>query len=143
MTAEYRVTTAVNAPAETVWGLFTDVERWPQMTNSIDEARRIDDGPLRVGSEAIIKQPRLPRGRWKVTELQPGRSFVWATTSRGVTTAGGHAVEPHGQAAVITLTLRQDGPLAGLVRILLGRRTRRYLSMEIEGFQRAAESVPG
>ena len=75
MAAEYRISTAVKAPAETVWDLFTDVERWPQMTKSIDEARRIDGGPLRVGSEAIIKQPRLPRTRWKVTELQPGHSF--------------------------------------------------------------------
>jgi uncharacterized membrane protein len=143
MTAEHRITTAVDTPAEDVWGLFTDVERWPTMIDSYESVRRLDSGPLRVGSEAIIKQPRLPRTRWKVTQLQPGRAFVWETASPGITTAAGHLVEPHGQGAMITLTLRQHGPGTRLAQLLLGRRTRRYLSMEIEGFRRTAESVPG
>jgi len=143
MTAERRITIAVNAPAEEVWSLFTDVERWPTMIESYESVRRLDSGPLRVGSEAIIKQPRLPRARWKVTQLQSGCSFVWETASPGITTAGGHLVEPHGQGAMVTLTLRQHGPLARLAQALLGRRTRRYLSMEMEGFRRTAESAPG
>jgi uncharacterized membrane protein len=143
MTAEHRITTAVDAPAEEVWGLFIDVERWPTMIESYESVRRLDSGPLRVGSEATVKQPRLPRARWKVTQLQPGRSFAWETASPGITTAGGHLVEPHGQGATITLTLRQHGPLARLAQVLVGRRTRRYLSMEMEGFRRTAESVPG
>jgi uncharacterized membrane protein len=143
MTAEHRITAIADAPAEKVWGLFMDVERWPTMIKSYESVRRLATGPLRVGSEAIVKQPRLPRARWKVTELQAGRSFVWETVSPGITTAGGHLVEPHGQAVMITLTLRQHGPLARLAQVLLGRRTRRYLSMEMEGFRRTAESVPG
>jgi uncharacterized membrane protein len=143
MTAEYRITTAVNASAEEVWGLFIDVERWPTMIESHESVRRLDCGPLQVGSEAIVKQPRLPQARWKVTQLQSGRCFAWETASPGVTSAGGHLVEPHGQGAMITLTLRQHGPLARLAQVLLGRRIRRYLSMEMEGFRRTAESVPG
>jgi hypothetical protein len=78
------------------------VERWPELTKSVLEARRADRGPLRVGSEAIIKQPRLPRARWRVTELDPGHSFTWENTAR---------------------------------------LSRRYLSMEIDGFRRTAASV--
>ena len=138
------MTTAVGAPAEEVWRLFTDVERWPEMTDSMREVRRVDAGPLRVGSEAIVRQPRLPRARWRVTELEPGRSFTWQTTAAGVTTAGGHVVAANGQrAAVITLTLRQHGPLAPLVHAITGRLARRYLSMELEGFRRTAESARG
>jgi len=140
---EHRVTTAVDAPADEVWRLFTDVERWPEMTGSIREVRRVDSGPLRVGSEAIVKQPRLPRARWRVTELEPGRSFVWETTSAGLTTAGGHVVEANGPRAVITLTLRQHGPLAPVARAFGGRLARKYLSMEMEGFRRTAESARG
>jgi hypothetical protein len=44
MTAEYRITTAVNAPAEEVWGLFIDVERWPMMIESHESVRRLDCG---------------------------------------------------------------------------------------------------
>ena len=52
-------------------------------------------------------------------------------------------MEPHEQGAMITLTLRQHGPLARITQLLLGRRIRRYLSMEMDGFRRTAESVPG
>jgi uncharacterized membrane protein len=138
---EYRVTTGADAPPDEVWRLFVDVERWPTMTESIRDVRRLDGGPLRVGSEAIVRQPRLPRARWRVTELEPGRSFVWETTAGGVTAVGGHTVEANGRGSVITLTLRQHGPLAGLVHAFLGRLSQRYLSMEMEGFRRTAEQA--
>jgi uncharacterized membrane protein len=138
---EHRVTITVDAPPEQVWRLFVDVERWPEMTTSIREVRRMDSGPLQVGSEAIIEQPRLPRACWRVTELEPGRSFTWETTTGGVTTTGGHIVEPNGQGSTITLTLRLHGSFARLVYAFVGRLSRRYLSMEMEGFRRAAESV--
>ena len=74
-------TTQVDAPADDVWRLFVDVERWPELTESMREVSRIDSGPLRLGSEALIKQPGLARARWKVTELEPGRSFTWETAT--------------------------------------------------------------
>jgi uncharacterized membrane protein len=138
---EYHVTTSADAPPEQVWPLFVDVERWPEMTKSIRKVRRVDNGPIRVGSEAIVWQPRLPRARWRVTELDPGRSFIWETTSGGVTTSGGHLVEPDGQGSMITLTLGMHGPLARLMYAFLGRLSRRYLSMEMDGFRRTAESA--
>lgn len=138
---EHRITTDVAAPPDDVWRFFVDVEHWPELTESVDEVRRVDEGPLRVGSEAVIKQPRLRRARWTVTELEPGRSFTWQSAAPGVTTVGGHAVEPNDHGSTITLFLRQTGPLAGVVDRLLGSRVERYLSMEIEGFRRAAEAA--
>lgn len=135
------VTTLVDAPPEQVWRLFTDVERWPEMIASVREARRIGTGPMRVGSEFIIKQPRLRRARWRVTELEPGRSFAWTTTSGGVSGDGGHIVEPNGQGSKITITLRVYGPLAWLVYPFIGRLSQRYITMEMEGFRRTAESA--
>jgi uncharacterized membrane protein len=135
-------TTQVDAPADDVWRLFIDVERWPELTDSIRQVSRIDTGPLRVGSETLIKQPGLARARWKVTELDPGRSFTWETASAGVISVGAHVVEPGEGGSTITLTLRQTGPLARLVGWLLGSRINRYLSMELDGFRRGAES-PG
>lgn len=135
------MTTAVDAPADAVYRLFTDVERWPEMTASISEVRRTDSGPVRVGSEAVVRQPRLPRARWRVTELVPGRTFTWETSAAGMTTAGRHQVEPDGQRSVITLTLTQHGPLAWLAEALSGRLARKYLAMEMEGFRRTAEAA--
>jgi uncharacterized membrane protein len=138
---EHHVTTAANASPEQVWALFVDVERWPEITKSISTARRVDEGALHVGSEAIIEQPRLPKACWRVTALEPGRSFTWETSARGITTVGSHIVDPDGQGSSITLTLRMHGPLARLLYAFTSRLSRRYLTMEMEGFRRAAESV--
>ncbi|MGH3171483.1 MAG: SRPBCC family protein [Trebonia sp.] len=138
---DLHVTTPVNASPEDVWRLFADVERWPEMTKSIREVRRLDSGPLRVGSEAIVKQPRLPRARWRVTELRPGRSFTWVTSAGGMTTAGDHVVEADGEGSVITLGLREHGALVPLMNVFVGGLSRRYLSMEMEGFRQTAEAA--
>ena len=138
---EHRVTSPVDAAPEQVWPLFVNVQRWPEMTRSISEVRRLDSGPLQVGSEAIVKQPRLPRARWRVTELVPGRSFIWEMTSGGVTAVGGHIVEAAGQGSEITLTLRLHGPMARLMDAVVGRLSQRNLEMELDGFRRTAESA--
>jgi ribosome-associated toxin RatA of RatAB toxin-antitoxin module len=57
---KHQVTATVGARPAEVWRLFADVERWPEMTPSIRQVRRMDTGPLRAGSEAIVKQPGLP-----------------------------------------------------------------------------------
>ena len=134
-----RITSPVDALPEVVWALFVDFERWPELTKSIEGIRRLDPGPLSLGSEALIKQPRLPEARWKVTALEPGRSFEWQTSSRGVTTVGGHIVEAEGPGALVTLTLCQHGPLAWLAKLVAGRLAREYLSLELEGFRHGAE----
>ena len=138
---EYRLSTAVNAAPADVWRLLTDVERWPELSKSITTLRRLDSGPLAVGSEVRLKQPAYPPTRWKVTELHPGRSFAWESASGGLTTVGDHIVEPDGGGSRLTLTLSTRGPLSGLVTALLGRRSLRYVTMELDGFRRAAEAA--
>ena len=131
--------TTVNAAPEDVWRLYVDVERWPEISRNTREVRRLDSGPFQVGSEAMVRQPGLPRTRWRVTALDPGRSFTWETTSAGLTTAGDHIVEPSEAGSVITIGLRLRGPLAGVTEALLGRRVQRSITMEMEGFRQAAE----
>ncbi len=98
-------------------------------------------GPLpSLEGLAVDLEARPPEARWTVTALEPGRSFTWQTSSRGVTTVGGHAVEADGGGAVITLTLHQHGPFAWLAKLMAGRLAREYVSMELEGFRRGAES---
>ena len=140
---EVSVTGVVSAAPETVWRLFTDVERWPELNENVHEVRRLDDGPLRVGSEAQIRQPGMPLASWRVTELDPGRSFTWETALRGLTAIGGHTVEPDATGSVITITLGWRGPLAAVVATLMGRRARRSIAMELESFRRGAQAEPG
>jgi uncharacterized membrane protein len=137
---EYRVSTPAAASPEDVWRLFVDVERWPDMTRSLRAVRRVDGGPFQVGSEAIVRATGQPRARWRVTEMEPGRSFVWQTRVGAVTTVGAHIVDPDAQGSVITSTLGLHGPAAGLVGALMGRLIQRNITMEVEGFKHAAEA---
>ena len=141
MLKEHRVTTTANASPEDIWRLFADVERWPEISESLREVRRLDSGPLQVGSEAIVKQPRLPRTRWRVTKLEPGRSFTWEKSAGGMTTAADHIVEASGEGSAITLTLQEHGPLVPLMNVVMGRLSRRYVTMEMEGFRKTAEAA--
>jgi len=138
---EYRVSATAGAPPAQVYRLFIDVERWPELTRSMRSVRLLDDGPIRVGSEAVVSQPRLPSSRWRVTELEPDRRFTWQTGASGVSTVGDHRVEPDGDGSRITLTLRLSGPLSGVMALLMGGIARRYLAMELEGFRSAADAA--
>jgi uncharacterized membrane protein len=138
---EYSLSGAVNAPSEIVWNVLVDIERWPDITESFHEVRRLDFGPLAVGSEALVMQPRLPTARWRVTELDPQTGFVWEAKAGGVKSIGAHFVESRKGGSIVTLRLSQRGLLVGLTDLFVGDRVRKYLAMELEGFRRSAESV--
>ncbi|HEX2041826.1 MAG TPA: SRPBCC family protein [Acidimicrobiales bacterium] len=131
----------IDAPAERVWEVMADVERWPEWTASVERAERLDDGPLRLGSRARLKQPRFPPVVWEVTELEPGRSFAWTAKNVGLTSVGRHRVVARGEGgATVTLTLEQEGPMAPLLALLTGKLTRRYVDTEAQGLKRRCEA---
>jgi uncharacterized membrane protein len=131
----------VAAPARSVFDVYSDVERWPEWTSSMTRVERLDDGPLRVGSRARIKQPRLPVTVWQVTELLPGTSFTWVARGPGVVTTGIHEVRPSGQDGHVTATgvLVQEGLLGPLVGVLTRSLTVRYLQTEMRGLKAHCE----
>jgi uncharacterized membrane protein len=131
----------VSAPAEQVFDTYADVERWPSWTSSVTSVELLDRGPLRVGSRARIRQPRLPVTVWQVTALQPGREFTWQALGRGVVTTGTHRVTDNGDGTVrVSAILEQAGPLGPLVGLLTRRLTRRYLRTEVEGIKAYCEA---
>jgi uncharacterized membrane protein len=130
----------IAATPATVWEIYSDVEHWPDMTESVTSVELLDPGPLRVGSRARIRQPRLPVAEWTVTEIDAGRSFTWVARGPGVRSTGTHVVEPHGDGARATAILDQGGPLGPVVGFLTRGLTRRYLAMESAGLKARAEA---
>lgn len=135
----FEITVDVDASPETVWSLLKDVERWPDMTASVERVELLDE-PFAVSSRARVRQPKLRPAVWTVTALTENESFTWESRSPGVTTVGGHAVipKPDGTTAV-RLTLDQKGPLAPLIALVAGRLSRRYVTMEATGLKSKAE----
>lgn len=129
----------IACPAERVWTVLSDVERWPEWTASMTSVEL--DGPLEVGTTVKIRQPRLPATTWTVTEHVPGRSFAWRSTAPGSTVIGQHEVTPRGDGTSrLRLTLDQTGPLGSLVGLVYRGLTRRYVQMEADGLALAALS---
>lgn len=139
---EYERTTVVAADPDRVWEVLSDIERWPERIASYQSVERLDEGPLKVGSRAKVKQEKLAEGVWEVTEVVPGESFVWTSRQPGVRLVGRHSVtaEPGG-GSQLTLAFEQSGVLSGLVALLLGRLVERYVDLEGASLKAAAESV--
>jgi uncharacterized membrane protein len=131
--------TRIDAPVDVVWQLTTDVEAWPATTPTMQSVQRLDDGPLRVGSRARIKQPGQAEAVWTVTRLEPGREFSWETRRRGIVLTGSHTVAADGEGCRNTLALDATGPLAVPLGLVLGAMFRRVLRTENAGFKAAAE----
>jgi hypothetical protein len=57
-----------------VFAVLHDVERWPEWT--MTAVKKMDDGPLVVGSKVRVRQPKLLPAVWLVTELDENRAFT-------------------------------------------------------------------
>jgi hypothetical protein len=86
-------TGAISTPPQRVWEVMSDVVRWNEWTPSIKEIVFLDPGPFRLGSRALVRQPRLPSAIWHVTEFEPGRGFSWENNSLGAYSVGEHWID--------------------------------------------------
>ena len=134
------ITVEIAAPAERVWEVLTDVERWPEWTETVTSVKRLDEGPLRRGSRARINQPKIPETEYVVTQLDPGRSFTWVATGPGVRTTARHDVEvlPSGRSRV-TLAVEQGGWLGSVMGRFYRGLTDHYLADEASGLKSRCE----
>jgi len=138
----HAVSVDIDAPAERVWSVMVDVERWPEWTRSIESVTLLDPGPLGVGHRAKIKQPKFPETIWEVTAIDQGSSFTWVAISPGAVVEGSHVVEPRGQGSRVTLSVSFRGFVGRLVGFLTRGITLRYLGYEANGL-RERSTRPG
>ncbi len=130
----------VEAPVEQVWEVLREVERWPEWAPTVTSVRRLDDGPLVVGSRARVEQPGIPPTEYVVTELEPSRSFTWVATGPGVRTTARHLLEDLGPGGTrVMLAVEQAGPVGMVMGHFYRRLTDRYLTAEAEGLKARSE----
>jgi uncharacterized membrane protein len=131
----------INASAATVWDVFVDVERWPDWTTSVTSLTALDGPGLAVGKRFEIKQPRLPKLVWEVTEVDPGRSWTWRQHSLGGTTFASHEVITNGDdRTLVRQSIDQRGPIGVTVGALMRGTTKKYLALEGQGLKKASEA---
>jgi uncharacterized membrane protein len=139
MTTE-SVVVDIAAPSARVWQALIDVEDWPRWTTSMSDVKRLDEGPLRVGSRARIKQPGFPVFVWEVTELAEGTSFSWCTRTPGLVATAGHEVSATADGSRLTLSVAWTGVFGGLTGALMGKRTRESIMRDANGHKACAET---
>jgi ligand-binding SRPBCC domain-containing protein len=129
-------TIEIEAPASVVWDVFTDVEHWSEWTASIQRIVALDGAEIEVGRRFEIKQPRMPKLVWVVTEVEPGLSWTWRQRAPGSTASATHEVTAlDGERTVVNQKIDQRGPVGALVGRLTRRMTRRYLDLEAHGLR--------
>jgi uncharacterized membrane protein len=134
-------TIEILAPPKRVWDVMIDVERWPEWTSSVTSVELLDGSPLRIGSRARIRQPRLAAALWTVTTIEPLRYYEWRSVLPGLTSIGGHRIEALGdERCRVVLSVEWKGVLAPLINLIYGDLSRRYVATEAEGLKRRAEA---
>ncbi len=134
-------TTHIDAPAQVVWAVSEDVERWPDWNPNVTSLVRLDQGPFVVGSAALTKQPGLPQARWVVTSLVRGQSFAWETRVRGIRLIGSHLITPADAGVQSTLRIEMAGLVACVLWPWVRVSARRLLEKENAGLKRRCESL--
>ncbi|KQU70474.1 SRPBCC family protein [Phycicoccus sp. Root101] len=139
---EQSATIDIAAPPDRVWQVLSDVEHWPEWTDTVRWVRRVDDGALRTGSQAKISQPRIPTVDYVVTELEPGRSFTWVSGGGAALTTARHVLEPlPGGGTRVLLSVKQEGWLGSFVGRFYRGLTDRYLATEAAGLKARSEQA--
>lgn len=131
----FEIAVEIAAPPDQVWAIMSDIERWSEWTPTVKSIRRLEAGPLAVGSRARVHQPRLLPAVWQVTEVVAGRSFTWVTRSPGVRVTARHGVEPSARGALASLSLDFSGVLGGFVARVTRGLNVRYLALEAKGLR--------
>lgn len=132
----------IDAPAQLVWEVFSDVERWPEWTASVTSLVGRDGTKLAVGKRFSIKQPGLSKLVWRVTDIDPGLSWTWVQRAPGAFASARHDViaQPDGR-TLVRQQLDQRGVLGSLVARLMVNKTKRFLQLEAEGLKSRSEQL--
>ena len=136
----FSISIDIDAPAERVYDVMVDVDRWHEWTPSITSIRRLDGPGFDVGKRALIKQPKFPTAMWTVSRIESGRRFEWVNKAPGLKVTGHHSVEPTVSGSRATLALSYEGLFGGLLAHLTEGITTRYIAMEAAGLKARAEN---
>lgn len=130
-----------SAPSDRLWSVVSEVTNWPDHLETFDAVTPITDpSEGRVGQRFRVRQPGLPRATYEITEWVEGSSFTWVARSPGVVTTATHEVTSRGAGSAITLGVAWRGPLAPLVRLVVGARTQRMIDVEAGTLANVAET---
>jgi hypothetical protein len=136
----FSIVVDINAPPGHVWEIMSDVENWHLWTSSVRRVRRLDKGPLAVGSKMWIYQPKLPPALWRVKALDDSYGFTGITSGLGVSVTAHHFIQPAPGGSSVTLSIEFGGLFGLLAARLTSKLNNRYLQLEAAGLKKKSEA---
>ena len=137
---QFSISIDINAPADRVYEVMSEIDRWQEWTPSVTSIKRLDTGPFVVGSRAVIRQPKFPPALWTVIAIDGRRSFTWSNRAPGIKVIAHHFVDGNGDRSKATLSLKYEGILGRLLARMTRGITNRYLAMEANGLKARSEN---
>lgn len=133
----------IDAPPAKVYDAFVDLGRWLEWNPHLREVSPLSEGPLAQGSKARVALKLSPLASvWEITEVNPGRSFAWASSSLpGLRLIFDHIAESADGGTRATLRIDIEGPLA-FVAGLTGALYARNLDRSLAALKRMLEAEP-
>jgi hypothetical protein len=135
----FSISIDIKTPVDRVFEVMSDTDRWHEWTPSVTSIKRLDGGEFKVGSRAVIRQPKFPPALWKITAIDAS-SFTWENRAPGIRVIAHHSAEPTPTGTRATLSLRYQGFLARLLARMTRKITNRYLAMEAFGLKARSEN---
>lgn len=136
---QFAISVDINTSRDRVWAVMSDVERWYEWTPSVTSIRRLERVPFGVGSQVLIRQPKLPPALWKVAELVEGNGFIWISRGSGLHVTGRHWIEATREGCRVTLSIEYSGILGSILTGLTRRLNERYIALEAHGLKSRCE----
>jgi len=127
-----------SATADRVWGVWSDVNSWPEWNPDMKESRL--DGPLRVGTRGMINTRSGGKHDVVVTQVEDGKSFELESTALPMTRMAIRAtIAPAGGGTRLTQGFEPRGLLAPLVGPMMGGTILKTFSSVLAGLAKRVE----
>lgn len=130
----------IDATPADAWAVLTDIERWPEWTDTITRMSAEAGAPLGIGARVHVESPDGRKTEWTVTEFDEPRSLTWQMRpAAGVIVSSGHTIVPEGDGARVTFVVSTRGWVGRILAPLVDRQLRPNLESEVAGFKMRAE----
>ena len=137
----YRTAVMIEAPAERVWRVLSDVAEWPDWTPTVSEVRA-EAGGLSVGGVVTVKQPGRRAVDYTVQELVDGQRFQWGREVGGVRQCADHIVTAISAGRCsLTLEFSMEGALGSALGLIGSGKIRRMVNIEAASLKARVEGV--
>lgn len=135
----YETSVRIAAPVERVYAETVDISAWQWWMPTVSLVTRNDSGPIRAGSIARVRQPKLAPATWVVTVVEPDTRFCWYTDGFGYRMTADHVFEPVEDGTLARLTLTARGRTSPVVWRMSGRMIRRFVDLEAASLKEHCE----